>query len=116
MSLQPIPPAWCAAVCTALKSGESKRIAFTATGRSIWQAEFPSAFRYHLETAFIQALTAHDVRGCPVNMESPPGQTWEFYFSFFGVKTYGKILLRTDQKCVVIFSAHRPTKPTLRCE
>lgn len=116
MSLQPIPPAWCAAVCAAFKSGDSKLIAFTEGGRRQWQNEFPAAFRYHLEAAFIQALSAHDVRGCPVNMDSPPGETWEFFFTHFGTKTYGKVLLRTDKKSVVIFSAHRPQRPTLRCE
>lgn len=49
-------------------------------------------------------------------MAAPPGETYEFFFSFLGERFYGKILLRPDRKRVVIFSAHRPLKIKLSCE
>lgn len=49
-------------------------------------------------------------------MDYPAGETWDFYFTFEGRKTYGKILLRTDGKRIIPYSAHLPEKPKLRCE
>lgn len=54
--------------------------------------------------------------GCCCHMDTPPGETYEFYFHFKGQQLYGKILLRADRKRIVIFSAHRPLKPKLSCE
>lgn len=64
----------------------------------------------------MQALALSTATGCPVQMDHPPGVTWDFYFTFQKQKLYGKILLRTDAKRVVIFSTHHPDKPKLRCE
>lgn len=115
MGLQPIPPAWRQAVCTALKHG-SRRANFTETGGQRWQNEFPDAFRYALDDALIRTLSDPKLHGCLVHMSFPPGETWEFYFIFRGQKLYGKLLLHPDRQRVVIFSAHRPENPKLRCE
>ncbi len=54
--------------------------------------------------------------GCPIQMDRPAGETWEFFFPFQSRTFYGKILLRTDGRRIVIFSAHLPTKTKLSCE
>lgn len=49
-------------------------------------------------------------------MKKPAGTTCEFMFHLIQRESYGKILLTTDQKSIVIFSAHLPLKPKLSCE
>jgi hypothetical protein len=115
MGLQPIPPAWRSAVCTAIRRG-SFLARLTADCHKQWQRAFPNSWRYELDDALFKALSASEMFGCPVEMDTPPGETWEFFFDFQGTKTYGKVLLRTDRKGVVIFSAHRPERKKLRCE
>ena len=67
--------------------------------------------------AFIRFLSAPQALGCPVQMADPAGETWEFFFPFRDEKLYGKLLLKkSDGKSVIIFSAHRPDRPKLRCE
>jgi hypothetical protein len=114
MGLQPIPPAWRSAVCSAIRRGPFlARLTHDCHKR--WQRDFPNSWRYDLDEAFLKALSASTVSGCPVPMDKPPGETWEFFFELQGNKAYGKILLRNDHKSVVIFSAHRPNKKGLRC-
>lgn len=113
MSLQPIPAAWRTAVCVALRSGHFR---FTADARRDWQNSFPGAFRPELVDDLIKTLSLSNLHGCPVKMDFPEGDTWEFWFLHLGNKAYGKLLLSENGKDVVIFSAHHPTEPTLRCE
>lgn len=116
MGLNPIPAAWRQTVCAALKRG-SNGARFTPTGGQRWQNEFPDAFRYELDDAFVRFLSAPQVLGCSVQMAHPAGETWEFFFPFRGEKLYGKLLLKkSDGKSVIIFSAHRPERPKLDCE
>ena len=112
MSQRPIPEAWRLAVCAALKASRSK---FTQTGRTEWQNDFLSSYRFELDEAFILALSL-PLNGCHVTLSHPPGETWEFYFTYENTKTYGKILLRPDLQNILILSAHRPNKPKLSCE
>ena len=116
MSQRPIPEAWRLAVCAALKSGSPARAKFTEYGRKEWQNDFHRAYRFELEQAFIEALSLPHITGCHVTLSHPPGETWEFYFTYEGTRTYGKILLRPDQESIVILSAHRPHKGKLSCE
>jgi hypothetical protein len=115
MGLQPIPPDWRSAVCSAIRRGPSLT-RLTSDCHKKWQRDFPNSWRYDLDEAFLKALSAPVVFGCPVAMETPAGETWEFFFELQGNKAYGKILLRTERKGVVIFSAHRPERKKLRCE
>lgn len=116
MSLQPIPVTWCIAVYTVLRTSDARAIRYTGDAWARFEATFPDAFRPELQGAYMAALRAGTLLGCPVQMNNPPGETWEFYFSFRGQRLYGKILLRPDRKGVVIFSAHPPLKPKLSCE
>ncbi|MFZ5495523.1 MAG: hypothetical protein ACOZE5_09355 [Verrucomicrobiota bacterium] len=113
MGLQEIPAEWRRAVCAALKRNQ---VQFTHDAHKRWQRSFPGSWRYDLDQALLDVLSADHAVGCPVTMDTPPGETWEFFFQLQRRQAYGKILLRTDRKRVVIFSAHRPEKPKLRCE
>jgi hypothetical protein len=113
MSQKPIPESWRMAVIKVLKSG---RWGKTDDFYTAWQNDFPKAYKFELEQAFIQALSSPSLTGCHVTMDRPPGETWEFYFLYDDTRTYGKILLRNDSSGVVVFSAHRPRKPKLSCE
>jgi hypothetical protein len=115
MALQSLPPKWCALVCAALRHGR-QRAHFTETGGRRWQTEFPDAFRYELDDAFIRFLSGPAPLGCPVTLDYPPGETWDFYFPFRNQRLYGKLLLSIDHRTVLILSAHKPDKPKLRCE
>jgi hypothetical protein len=113
MGLQAIPAEWCRAVCTALRRNQ---VHLTQDAHKRWQRSFPGSWRYDLDQALLNVLADGHAAGCPVTMDTPPGETWEFFFHLQGRKAYGKVLLRTDLKRVVIFSAHSPEKPKLRCE
>ena len=116
MGLKPIPAAWRHTVCAALKRGNNGA-RFTEDGRQRWENQFPDAFPYEVVDAFIRFLSASQALGCPVQMDHPAGETWEFFFPFHDEKLYGKLLLKkSDGKSVIIFSAHRPDRPKLRCE
>ncbi len=116
MGLKPIPAAWRQSVCAALRRG-SNGARFTEDGRQRWENQFPDAFPYEVVDAFIRFLSAPQALGCPVQMDHPAGETWEFFFPFRDEKLYGKLLLKkSDGKSVIIFSAHRPDRPKLRCE
>jgi hypothetical protein len=115
MSLQPIPDPWLRTVCVLLR-GDPAKVIFTKEGYRRWSREFPSAYRFHLEAAFLALLRTGTVYGCPVTLSFPPGTTWEFFFQFQNEKLYGKILLTPDHQRLLILSAHRPERPTLQCE
>jgi len=62
-----------------------------------------------------QAFVAGVIMAIPV-MAVVWATAWEFFFTFEGKKTYGKIMLVEDRKKVRLYSAHLPEKPRLRCE
>ena len=66
--------------------------------------------------AIKEFLSTKTPLGCLVPMDDPPGTTYEFIFRFTGRDFYGKILLVEDLSSVIVFSAHRPLKPKLRCD
>lgn len=117
MALQPIPNAWLRRVAGILRRGTSLEIQRTADYSQRLQRDFPDVFESRVITAFLQFLEGAAPHGCPVQMDRPAGETWEFWLILNGKKTYGKILLRTDQKRIMLFSAHLPEKGNkLYCE
>ena len=117
MALQPIPGAWLRRVAQVLKSGTMHReIRKTQDFSQKFQASFPSDTDDRVLSYFLIFLESRNPHGCPVNMNRPPGDTWEFWFTYKQQKTYGKILLSTDQQRVILFSAHLPERRHLRCE
>lgn len=117
MPLQRIPEAWRKSVCAALRSGDiGREIQWTqdATERFLATPEVFACYEAH--DALIEFLGQPLCFGCAVRMEKPAGETHEFLLPFRGATFYGKILLRTDRKSVVIFSCHRALKDRLSCQ
>ena len=122
-----IPEVWRNQVCAILateatdsliewKYDAEIRYEADATAAKMLAGDNDPAWRYEVYRPFRDFLSSPHPTGCPVTMQTPSGETYEFFFRFLGEKFYGKILLRTDRKRVVIFSAHRPLKPKLSCE
>jgi hypothetical protein len=117
MSQTTIPAQWRAPVCATLKTeatGSLIQWTFDATSR--FEAHYLEAWPYELYQAFRSYLEGHEPVGCLKMMATPAGETYEFFFTFSGEKTYGKIMLRDDLKTIVIFSAHPPLQDKLSCE
>ncbi len=77
------------------------------------QKEVP--LNYEVYQPFRDYLSAAHPTGCPIGMAEPPGETYEFLFPFKLRQFYGKLLLRTDRKHVVVFSAHIADYAKLSC-
>jgi hypothetical protein len=116
MALQPIPKAWLRQVSATLRTGTSREIQRTGDFSQRLQHDFPSLFDSRVIAAFLRFLESTKPHGCPVTMDYPAGETWEFWFTLDGKRTYGKILLRTDKRRILLLSAHLPEKQWLRCE
>jgi hypothetical protein len=117
MAQSEIPPAWRSAVTLILKTGKKgKEIIWTGDSEQDFEESFLGAWLYEAHDAIRTFLSGASPSGCSVVMDRPAGTTFEFYFLFKGRKAYGKVLLKTDGKSVVIFSAHLPRKPKLSCE
>jgi len=122
-----IPEGWRKQVCAILASESTGTlIEWTGDAESRYEAHAAAAkflandnepvWIHEVYQPFRDFLSSPHPVGCPVTMAKPAGETYEFYFQFKRTRFYGKILLRTDGKRVVIFSAHRPLKPRLCCE
>lgn len=93
-----------------------RRYEADATAAKVCTGDTDPVWRNDVYQPFRDFLCSPHPSGCLVTMDTPPGETYEFYFEFLAERFYGKILLRTDRKRVVIFSAHRPLKPNLSCK
>jgi hypothetical protein len=122
-----IPVSWRSTVCAILKTEKDNLIEWTQDARQRYEADFTyydhnlsppwqTAWRYEVYAPLQDFLGLDHVLGCLVIMQRPVGETYEFFFPFHGGKTYGKILLRTHRRSIVLFSAHRPTRAILSCE
>lgn len=116
MALHPIPRIWLRQVAKILRTGTSREIRKTERYSAEFQKSFPSNFEDQVTPALLAFLEGSKPHGCPVTMDHPPGETWEFWFTFKGKRTYGKILLRTNRTHIILHSAHLPNKNRLRCE
>lgn len=116
MALELIPARWLEQVCRIFATGEKRLIQRTAGFSQKFQMGFPNDSEGEVEDAFLDYLQSETPVGCPVNMDYPTGETWEFFFPFKGRKTYGKIMLREGGRQLRLFSAHPPEKKRLRCE
>jgi len=122
-----IPEPWRKTVCGILDTEATgklidwtidagKRYEADATAAKVQAGNCDPVWQYEVYRPFRDFLSMPHPLGCPITMDSPPGETYEFYFALFNQKFYGKILLRTDRKRIVIYSAHKPLKPKLSCE
>ena len=111
-----IPKPWRETVCAILASGEKSLIHWDLLGRIRYEATPGCHWTYEAQDAFTDFLSLPNPTGCRVLTMETPGETYDFFFQFKGQKFYGKILLRTDRKRIIIFSAHLPLKEKLFCE
>ena len=112
-----IPQQWREQVCAILETeATGTLIKWTEDAKARFEASFLEAWEHEVYEAFRAYLGGPNPTGCLKIMNSPPGETYEFFFMFKGQKIYGKILLRTDGKRIVIFSAHLPLKNKLDCD
>jgi hypothetical protein len=117
MAQEVIPEPWRKDVCAILATeATGTLIEWKIDAERRYQATPDALWNYEVYKPFIDFLSSPAPTGCHVTMDTPPGETYEFYFTFKGQRLYGKILLRTDRKRIVIFSAHTPLKPKLSCE
>jgi len=128
MALTQIPEEWRRKVCAILTEARGKREIFWtddarkrygadgAAAKKVRQGCYEAVWEYEALDAFYDFLSTGQPMGCQVTMARPPGECYEFFFQFYGERFYGKILLRADRRQVVIFSAHKPLKPSLSCE
>jgi len=122
-----IPEPWRQQVCVILETDATgkliewtrdaeRRYEADATAAKVRTGDYEPVWTYEVYRPFRDVLSTPHPTGCPVTMDSPPGETYEFYFPLFHQRFYGKILLRTDRKRIVIYSAHKPLKPKLSCD
>lgn len=112
-----IPEHWRTQVCAILQTeATGTLIEWTADASRRFEASFLERWPSEVYTALKTYLSGQHASGCLITMNTPPGETYEFFFQFDGQKTYGKILLRTDAKRIVLFSAHLPLGANLSCE
>jgi hypothetical protein len=116
MAQQDIPEAWRKEVLALLATEDHKKIVWDPKGRARYEADFHPDWPYEVYASFKAYLGQAKPTGCPIRMDFPPGDTWEFLFTHKHVITYGKILLSTDRKRILLFSAHKPLKDKLSCE
>ena len=112
-----IPAAWRKQVCAILANGETgEAILWTRDAEQRYQASPGAPWHFELYQPLADFLSQPVAKGCVVGMERPPGEAYEFFFTFKAMKFYGKILLSADGRRVVLFSAHLALKPRLSCE
>lgn len=116
MALQPIPEQWREEVCAILKTEATGKIQWTNDARQRYESTPGALWSYEVYRPLIDFLSSPNPMGCHPTMDTPPGDTYEFYFTFKGQQLYGKILLRTCRQKIIIFSAHTPLKAKLFCE
>ena len=104
-------------VCAILATEDTgKAILWTRDAEQRYEAAPGAPWHFEVYQPLKDYLSQTFPTGCLVAMGNPPGETYEFFFIFRGVKFYGKILLLADRKSLVLFSAHLPLKPKLSCE
>lgn len=107
-----IPDLWKNTVRAILADAPNDSIRVTTRAFEDFQAMFPATFSFHLYEAFVKALEIPGLKGNRVSGMTPEGTTYAFIFPYEKRDVYGKVCLTTDNKVIVIFSAHRPLKGT----
>jgi len=113
-----IPEEWCKAVCTVLETEDTTNriIQWTGDAGTRYENDFFGSWKYQAYAALRNYLESGTATGCAKKMDRPAGETYEFFLDFNNMKTYGKILLRTDRERIVVFSVHLPARARLSCE
>jgi hypothetical protein len=122
-----IPKPWRETVCAILATEKTgTMIRWTGDAETRYEASAAAVklrsrdnnpvWRNEIYQPFRDYLSSRQPTGCPVTMDYPPGQTFEFLFPYRGETFYGKILLFADRKRVLVLSAHLPDFDKLSCE
>lgn len=112
-----IPEHWRTQVCAILETeATGNLIEWTDDATKRFEASYLEAWPHEMYHAVRSFLKGPNPTGCPKKMDAPVGEAYEFFFTFKDEKAYGKILLRTDGKRIVIFSAHSPLRDKLDCD
>jgi hypothetical protein len=105
-----IPVGWKTAVCAILRTWDQSLIPMTRTAQNDWAATFPgNPWLGSLYDALIAYLSQPDIKGRFAPNMIPPGEAYEFIFTFDGREVLGKINLTKEGKAHIV-SAHIPRK------
>ena len=107
-----IPQAWKDAVCAILRTQDKRRILIRDRAQNEWNAATSFAFKHELYAALEDTLTQAVVMGRARTMDEP-GEAYEFFFAHNERQMYGKLILCSDGRMIIIYSAHPPEKAEL---
>jgi hypothetical protein len=90
-----IPKPWRDQVCAILETEATDRLIewtddaeqdyeLDATATKMRNGDFDPVWRNEVYRPIREFLSAPNPTGCPINMATPPGETYEFYFEFLG--------------------------------
>jgi len=97
-------------VCGILRN-RGKNVTVTQRAQHEWQMAFLDAYSWDLFVALEDAIKDDAILGRLVPDIVPPGEAYEFFFTFKGKQMYGKVnLLTPERKAVIVISAHIPNK------
>lgn len=115
----PIPQEWRNAVVKVLRNADRTRIEWTFKARQRWETDTSGAWLFEAYEGIIAALEDSSTEGNETTSFTGQIAVYEFFFyrnreGSGREKMYGKIALRQGAISVLILSAHRPERPTLR--
>lgn len=110
----PIPATWREAVLRILRTQDKALIYWTPQALQRWKVETSSAWEFEAYDAMIAALSLEGIEGNETTIMEGQTAAYEFLFSHAGNGMYGKIALRSSGLTILIVSAHRAERDTLR--
>jgi len=110
----PIPESWRNVVVGILQTNDDRRIEWIPGALQRWKTDTFGAWKTEAYDAMIAALSDAATPGDETT--SLPGQvsTYEFIFWRGNTRMYGKIALKNDRLRILIVSAHKAERATLR--
>jgi hypothetical protein len=110
----PIPAPWREAVLRILRTQDRALIKWTHLALQRWKLETDSAWDFEAYDAMIAALSSDGIEGNETTTMQGQAAAYEFLFSHAGNRMYGKIALHSSGLTILIISAHRAERDTLR--
>lgn len=115
----PIPKDWRIAVIKALQTADPRRISWTPPARQRWETDTFGAWLRDAYDGMVAALEDDSIEGNETTALSGQIAAYEFFFwrsreRGGPEKMYGKVVLKDDRISILVLSAHRPERQTLR--
>ena len=110
---EPIPKSWRTAIIRALQTSDDRINDWTPIARQRWQTDTFGAWKCEAYDLMIAALSNDGVLGNATTTLQGQLAAYEFFFFRGNMRMYGKIVLRNDEKRILILSAHRAERETL---